>query len=395
MIRCWIAKNLTAGYTGKVEGGGTEVIKGLVRVFIALLGALGGYELMLIGIPLLTEVLHLTPSAVVHAGLLVFGGLTGGIIFYLIAPPIIRRTLNFVEWSEGRLQKMPATDVITGAVGLVVGLLIANLLTLPFGRLPVVGPFIPVLANVILGYMGMSLAVKKKEDLWSFVANFPRLTKDKDKEKEKAARSSEPAAAPKVLDTSVIIDGRIADIVKSGFLEGTLVIPNFVLEELRHIADSSDLLKRNRGRRGLDILNRIQKELGVKVVISDRDYEDVAEVDSKLLRLAKDLKGKVLTNDYNLNKVAELQGVPVLNINELANAVKPVVLPGEEMLVHVIKDGKEAGQGVAYLDDGTMIVVDGGRRHIGETIGVLVTSVLQTAAGRMIFAKPKAMEKVV
>ncbi|HHY91748.1 MAG TPA: PIN/TRAM domain-containing protein [Firmicutes bacterium] len=375
------------------------MIKGLLRILITLLGALGGYELVLIGTPLFAEVVHWTPSAAMYASLLVVGGLLGGIIFYIIAPPIVKRTFRFVEWSEGRLQKMPATDVITGAVGLVVGLLIANLLTLPFGRLPVVGPFIPVLANVILGYIGMSLAVKKKDDLWAFVASFPRLAKEKDKDKErdkdKGARAPEPAATPKVLDTSVIIDGRIADIVKSGFLEGTLVIPNFVLEELRHIADSSDLLKRNRGRRGLDILNRIQKELGVKVVVCDRDYEDVAEVDSKLLRLARDLKGKVLTNDYNLNKVAELQGVPVLNINELANAVKPVVLPGEEMLVHVIKDGKEAGQGVAYLDDGTMIVVDGGRRHIGETIGVLVTSVLQTAAGRMIFAKPKAMEKVV
>ena len=190
-----------------------------------------------------------------------------------------------------------------------------------------------------------------------------------------------------------IIDGRIADVTKSGFLEGPLVIPNFVLQELRHIADSSDVLKRNRGRRGLDILNRIQKELDAEVVISDRDYDDVTEVDSKLLRLAQDLSGSILTNDYNLNKVAELQGVQVLNINELANAVKPVVLPGEEMLVRVIKDGKESGQGVAYLDDGTMIVVDGGRRHIGENVGVLVTSVLQTAAGRMIFAKPKAGEK--
>jgi uncharacterized protein YacL len=368
------------------------VIKGFIRLFIALLGALGGYELMLIAIPIFTEILRWTPTAAWQISLLVIGGLTGGIIFYLIAPPITRRVLRFLEWSEGRLQKMPATDIISGSVGLVIGLIIANLMSLPFGRLPVVGPFIPVLANIILGYIGMNLAVKKKDDLWAFVASFPRFGKDKEKGSPKPA---EAAPSPKVLDTSVIIDGRIADIVKSGFLEGTLIIPNFVLEELRHIADSSDILKRNRGRRGLDILNRIQKELGAKVVISDRDYDDLSEVDSKLLRLARDLKAKVLTNDYNLNKVAELQGVPVLNINELANAVKPVVLPGEEMLVHVIKDGKEAGQGVAYLDDGTMIVVDGGRRHIGETIGVLVTSVLQTAAGRMIFAKPKAMEKVV
>ena len=229
------------------------------------------------------------------------------------------------------------------------------------------------------------MAVKRKEELYYFVGNL-RSSKEKGKRELRGAD-------PKILDTSVIIDGRIADICKSGFIEGSLVIPGFVLEELRHIADSSDLLKRNRGRRGLDILNKIQKELDFQVEISEQDFEDVAEVDSKLVRLAQVLSGKILTNDFNLNKVAELQGVAVLNINELANAVKPVVLPGEEMLVHVIKNGKEAGQGVAYLDDGTMIVVDGGKRHIGENIGVLVTSVLQTAAGRMIFAKPKVEEK--
>jgi uncharacterized protein YacL len=196
----------------------------------------------------------------------------------------------------------------------------------------------------------------------------------------------------KILDTSVIIDGRIADICQTSFVEGPLVVPGFILEELRHIADSSDTLKRNRGRRGLDVLNRIQKELQFPVEIYDRDLGANLDVDARLIKLAKLTGGCIITNDYNLNKVAELQGVKVLNINELANAVKPVVLPGEEMLVHVIKDGKETGQGVAYLDDGTMIVVDGGKRHIGETIDVLVTSVLQTAAGRMIFARPKGLE---
>jgi len=199
----------------------------------------------------------------------------------------------------------------------------------------------------------------------------------------------------KILDTSVIIDGRIFDICKTGFVEGPLIIPAFILEELRHIADSSDALKRNRGRRGLDVLNRIQKELDIPVRIYEKDFDDINEVDSKLLKLGEILKGAVITNDYNLNKVAEFQGVPVLNVNELANAVKPVVLPGEEMVVQVIKDGKETGQGIGYLDDGTMIVVDGGKKHVGETIDVMVTSVLQTAAGRMIFAKPKAIDKVV
>ncbi|MBE3553623.1 MAG: TRAM domain-containing protein, partial [Thermicanus sp.] len=177
------------------------------------------------------------------------------------------------------------------------------------------------------------------------------------------------------------------------FLEGTLVIPQFVLEELQHIADSSDVLKRNRGRRGLDILNRIQKEKNIKVIIYEQDFDEIQEVDSKLVKLAKVLSGKVLTNDFNLNKVCELQGIPVLNINDLANAVKPIVLPGEELTVQVIKDGKEHGQGVAYLDDGTMIVVEGGKDFIGEHVDVMVTSVLQTSAGRMVFAKPKLLEK--
>ena len=191
------------------------------------------------------------------------------------------------------------------------------------------------------------------------------------------------------MDTSVIIDGRIFDICQTGFVEGPLVIPGFVLNELRHISDSADGLKRNRGRRGLDILNKIQKELSIETQIYEEDFPKIAEVDAKLLKLAQVLNGKVVTNDFNLNKVAEFQGVPVLNINELANAIKPVLLPGEEMKVVVMKDGKEASQGIAYLDDGTMIVVEGGRKFISEEIMVVVTSVLQTAAGRMIFAKPK------
>jgi uncharacterized protein YacL len=242
-----------------------------------------------------------------------------------------------------------------------------------------------------MGYLGISIATKKKEDLISF-ANQLRRSSQKDKEK---TAKQENRVMPKILDTSVIIDGRIADICKTGFVEGPLVIPSFVLEELRHIADSSDSLKRNRGRRGLDILNRIQNELEIPVEIIEKDFEELSEVDTKLLKLAQVMTGSVITNDYNLNKVAEFQRVSVLNINELANAVKPVVLPGEEMVVQVIKDGKESGQGIAYLDDGTMIVVDGGKKFIGETIGVVVTSVLQTAAGRMIFVKPKsAVDKV-
>jgi uncharacterized protein YacL len=200
-------------------------------------------------------------------------------------------------------------------------------------------------------------------------------------------RNTGPRRRYRVLDTSVIIDGRIADICETGFMDGTLVIPQFVLKELQFVADSSDSMKRNRGRRGLDILQKIQKMAGVDVMISDVDFPDVKEVDLKLIELARTLEGKIVTNDFNLNKVAQLRGVSVLNINELANSLKPVVLPGELMKVFILKEGKEYNQGVAYLDDGTMVVVDNARKMIGKTIDVVVTSVLQTTAGKMIFGR--------
>ena len=237
-----------------------------------------------------------------------------------------------------------------------------------------------------MGYLGVNLATKA-----SGYINLGNVLKKNILREDDTLKAQPPVVVgiPKILDTSVIIDGRIADICRTGFVEGPLIIPEFILEELRHIADSSAALKRNRGRRGLDVLGIIQKELQVEVRIVDHDFPDVQEVDVKLLKLAQAIKGKVITNDYNLNKVAALQGVEVLNINELANAVKPVVLPGEEMVIEVIKEGKESGQGLAYLDDGTMIVIENGRKFIGDTIEVLVTSVLQTSAGRMIFAKSK------
>ncbi|MCF7758759.1 PIN/TRAM domain-containing protein [Paenibacillus xylanexedens] len=283
------------------------------------------------------------------------------------------------------LAKVPMNELAAGAAGAVAGLLVALLLYPVVGWMGTAGEVLQVALTVISAYSGYTLAMAKKDDLGAFWMSgrwgHPEVDEDRRMEEHK------------ILDTSVIIDGRIADICKTGFIEGTIVIPEFVLEELQHIADSSDLLKRNRGRRGLDILNKIQKELDVKVLIYEGDFEEISEVDSKLVKLAKVLQGKVVTNDFNLNKVCELQGVSVLNINDLANAVKPVVLPGEEIMVQIIKDGKEHGQGVAYLDDGTMIVVEGGREYIGMMMEVLVTSVLQTSAGRMIFAKPKLLEK--
>ena len=234
---------------------------------------------------------------------------------------------------------------------------------------------------VMFGYLGWSIVTKRKGEI-----NVPSWFKRG--QKDKTGKTS-GVARPKILDTSVIIDGRIADICQTGIVDGTIIVPGFVLQELRHIADSADSLKRNRGRRGLDILNKMQQELDIPIKVNETDYDDIAEVDAKLIKLAYDMGGVVVTNDYNLNKVAGVQRVPVFNINELANAIKPVVLPGEEMTVTIVKEGKEAGQGVAYLDDGTMIVVDGGRRRVGDAVEVSVTSVLQTSAGRMIFAKIK------
>jgi len=295
-----------------------------------------------------------------------------------------------VKWMQQGAEKaaaVPTGELLSGAGGLTLGLALSALIYPAVSGLNGAGIFIPICLTIFLGFTGLRIGLSKQEEIAEKLAALFQS-------RRKAASAEEESSYEehKILDTSVIIDGRIADICKTGFIEGTLVIPEFVLEELQHIADSSDLLKRNRGRRGLDILNKIQKELDVKVLIYEGDVEE-GEVDSRLVKLAKVLHGKVVTNDFNLNKVCELQGVSVLNINDLANAVKPVVLPGEEIVVQVIKDGKEHGQGVAYLDDGTMIVVEGGRDYIGTTMEVLVTSVLQTSAGRMIFAKPKLLEK--
>ena len=281
---------------------------------------------------------------------------------------------------EKVLKKIPLKNLLGSFIGLILGIMVANLLSNVFlsnlyDYQQIILPLLGVLYGVG-GYMGLRIGFKKGEEIhllgWKlFSKNVP------------------PSENVKILDTSVIIDGRIADITETGFIEGSLMIPQFVLNELQHIADSSDSIKRTRGKRGLEVLHHIQKQATVDVRIVDRDFPAVKEVDSKLIELAKEVRGKIITNDSNLNKVAELQGIQVLNINELANSIKPVVLPGEEINVKILKEGKEMGQGVAYLDDGTMIVVDNGRRQMGKTIDVIVTSVLQTPAGRMIFARPK------
>ena len=314
------------------------------------------------------------------------GGAIGGLLFYFITPSIIGNIRRFLDWCDNRLKKVPTQDIILMVISMIITLFLGLLVSYPIYNIPHVGGYIAPIIILMIVYMGVRFIFNRKEEFAFLTSFFNRNMR------VPVSASNETF---KILDTSAIIDGRIVDICKTGFLEGVIVVASFVLEELRHIADSPDMLKRNRGRRGLDILNKIQKEMDIPVQIYEGDFEDLSDVDSKLVRLAKVLNGKIITNDFNLNKVCELQGITVLNINELANAVKPVVLPGEEMTAQIIKEGKEVGQGVAYLEDGTMVVVEGGKRHIGETIEVLVTSVLQTAAGRMIFAKPKyAVEKL-
>ena len=306
------------------------------------------------------------------------------IIFYFLSSFIYKGIIAIIDGFERNIQKLTVTEFLFGTLGLLVGLVFATLIGVPRSRIHfIIGPILFILIDLIGALVGIKIFIKRKDDILNLLTSIKKngIRDKKNKHNEKIC--------PKILDTSVIIDGRIFDICQTGFVEGPLVIPGFVLNELRHISDSADGLKRNRGRRGLDILNKIQKELSIETQIYEEDFPEIAEVDAKLLKLAQVLNGKVVTNDFNLNKVAEFQGVPVLNINELANAIKPVLLPGEEMKVVVMKDGKEASQGIAYLDDGTMIVVEGGRKFISEEIMVVVTSVLQTAAGRMIFAKPK------
>ncbi|MGI6308562.1 MAG: PIN/TRAM domain-containing protein [Dethiobacteria bacterium] len=352
----------------------------IMRIFLTMIGFVGGFELFKVVFPSLLVATEI--SLPFSAGLWIpmLGGAVFGIICYFATPSLVISVSNLASWTDGKMKTIPTQDIILGAAGLIIALLIGVLLNFPLSRIPWIGPYLSLAVTLVLSYLGVTFILNRKDEFIFLSAYFLKRSSQQER------KTSPPV---KILDTSVIIDGRIMDISKTGFMEGEIVVPGFVLEELQHIADSPDLLKRNRGRRGLDILNTMQKEMEIAIKIVNKDYEDTAEVDSKLIKLAQEVSGIIVTNDFNLNKVCELQGVFVLNINELANAVKPVVLPGEEMSAQIIKDGKEAGQGVAYLDDGTMVVVEGGRRYIGETVDVLVTSVLQTAAGRMIFAKPK------
>jgi uncharacterized protein YacL len=301
-----------------------------------------------------------------------------GILPYLTVVPAI--------WLIRRVEELSTAEFVTAVIGLLLGLLMGLLLGFPLSNFPEPwGQILPLAVSLSLGLGMVGLTVAKRKDL-VIAAEALGIFRRPEPDREARSRSGDPHI---VVDTSAIIDGRIAEIVESGFIYGTLVVPRFVLDELQHIADSSDTLRRNRGRRGLEILARMQKDPTTPVEIVEADIPNENEVDAKLVALARSRSRVILTNDFNLNRVAELQGVRVMNINSLANAVKPAVLPGEELRVRVIQEGKEAGQGVGFLDDGTMIVIEGGARHIDKDLDVSVTRVLQTVAGRMIFGQPR------
>lgn len=369
------------------------MIQKILRVSFGVVGVLVGIASANVLIAntwiLKTLQINLSPELefFLYAALIVLFGL----IFFILFPLMLKGVKKLTKIVEVSMENVRLIDIGLGIGGLVIGLVIAMLISFAFSQIPIpwIGGILTIIIYIVLGYIGFSLPIKKREELLLAFQNTKREKEANVPVGQKRPAKRKGASIPKLLDTSVIIDGRIFDICKTGFIEGPLVIPVFVLNELQLISDSSDELKRNRGRRGLDILNKIQTDLEIEVQITEEDFEDTHEVDAKLVKLGKSTKGKILTNDYNLNKVATVQGVDVLNINELANAVKPIVLPGEEMKVLLVKGGKENGQAVAYLDDGTMIVVENGKKYIGNTTTVLVTSILQTAAGRMIFAKPK------
>lgn len=337
-----------------------------LRLFGLVAGAIVGWQL---GVALSA------PQGSIDILLIVLLTTVGGALGAVLTPFL---TYYPVLWVRHRIYATPASDLVAGGIGLIAGLIIAALLSLPLSMLPApFGQFLPILAAAIFGYMGVAGMLARQPD---FVHLF--------QQRQGAAPGQPEHGAPRsmLLDTSTIIDGRILAVSHTGFLDGELLVPRFVLEEVQHIADSSDVLRRNRGRRGLEVLKQLQKESPLPVQVIEAEVPEGYGVDTSLVRLARERHYAIVTNDYNLNRVAELQGVRVLNINELASAIRPSVLPGEELLVHVVQEGKEVGQGVAYLDDGTMVVVDQGRKAVGSERRVVVTRVLQTMAGRMIFA---------
>jgi len=316
--------------------------------------------------------------------------LVGALVGWIIAPWLTTRPAKF---AIRVVRQIPIEEVLAGTIGLVLGLAVAAMVAIPLAQLPApFGPILPFIASIIFGYLGAMVLVLRREDLVHlFRLIRPRSKASVDEKPEPRHGKLPQGPHPLLLDTSVIIDGRILDVAKTGFLPGPLLAPRFILAELQYIADSSDAMRRARGRRGLQVLDELQHLESPSLEIVDMDVPDVREVDEKLMVLAREHGIGIVTNDYNLNRVAALQGVTVLNLNELANAVKSIFLPGERLRLRIMQEGKEVDQGVGYLEDGTMVVVENGRNYIGRTTDLVVTKVLQTSAGRMIFATPEEL----
>ncbi|TGD22473.1 PIN/TRAM domain-containing protein [Companilactobacillus suantsaicola] len=365
------------------------------KIVINIIFALFGIAVGISALPILWEMTGLAGIAFINNGY--FDGLIGGIIFYLLSFLFVKPIINLNQRIEKYLNSRSPGWIIYGAGFLIGGLVLANVISIPFYMMSnMFSNVIPVILMIVFGWIGFRMGTSRRND-WSNFSITKRNTKNTTEKSEELAsegevtrRSNKKEYYPyKILDTSVVIDGRIHQLAHTGFLEGKLMIPDFVVHELQLISDSSDNQKRERGRRGLDILNEMKMDKGINYTTTTRDYDNIPEVDMKLLKLAKEIGGAVITNDYNLSKVSEFQNVQVLNINELAKVLKPMVLPGEAMTVKVIKEGTEREQGVAYLEDGTMVVVEEGKYFINKEVEIVVTSALQTDAGKMIFAKPK------
>ncbi len=354
----------------------------LFRLIGALIYGFVGYELAIA----LEGSLELTTES---APIIWAATLGGALLGFLLSPWLV---IAPAKAARNALRTIPISELLAGTIGLGIGLLIAALVSYPISRLPPpFGSILPFVAAAIFGYLGVAVMVMRQQDFYNLFGIELRDSQAVDAAADQHGEGEAHAQPTSLLlDTSVIIDGRIADIANTGFLFGKLEVPRFVLNELQYIADSSDALRRNRGRRGLEILDQLQSNAQVQIEFIDDDPVDAQQVDDKLIRLALEKGAAVVTNDYNLNRVAQLQGVQILNINELANAVKAVLLPGEELPLKIIQEGKESDQGVGYLEDGTMVVVENGRRYIDQEVLVLVTKVLQTNAGRLIFAVPES-----
>lgn len=371
------------------ESGLSHIMKNLVRVTMVFIFAVAGYQISKIVIadmwwPSVTMLHPITTTVVIVLISALLGFILSPLFWYAL-----RKSGQFVE---NRLQNTNMSDILVCLMGLILGLLLANLIALPLSKIPGgIGVYIAVLLNIAFGYLGLRYAAKRSSDIWNVMTNLGGLRQKfqhRDKKKDGPGEGVY-SSVPKVIDTSAIIDGRILDVANTGFLEGTIVLPRFVLTELQAVADSTDALRRSRGRRGLTVVSELQKIKNLNIEIPETSLSDLGrdKVDEALVVLARRLSGKVITTDYNLNQVAQIEGVSVLNVNDLANALKPALLPGENVEVNILRNGKEARQGIGYLDDGTMLVVEDGWKHIGERVKVTVTSMLQTSAGRMVFGR--------